>query len=147
MPSTIRTEIRELYLVLDEDSLSIASSGQPIFYATPLVPADADRLGMEMIKARMAEWNQLEQMQTRAELRYRRYLGSWVVMCLAAFSAYLGYPGYILPLIFSVLSIFLWWRAAHEEQRAERESQAKRNEFQPNWDYIRQRLEEDGETP
>ena len=144
MPSTIRTEIRELYLVLDEDSLSITSSDQPIFHATP-APAEAERLGIELAKARLPEWNQLEQLKTRAELRYRRYLGAWLVMCVAAFSAYLGYPGYVLPVVFSLLSLFLWWRAGYEEQRAEREAQAQRNQFQPSWDYLRQRLEEEGE--
>lgn len=143
----VGTEIFGLQLALEGQQLVLSSGGNQLMASASLSPADADRLGIEMAKARMAEWNQLEQLKARAELRYRRYLGSWIVMCLAAFSAYLGYPGYVLPIVFSLLSIFLWWRAAYEEQRAEREAQAQRNEFQPNWEYIRQRLEEDGETP
>jgi hypothetical protein len=145
MQSTIRTEILGFDVVLEEDTLSIASSGRPLFHAT-LVPADAELLSLEMTKARMAEWNQLQQLKSRAELRYRRYLGSWVVMCVAAFSAYVSYPAYVLPIVLCLLSIFLWWRAGHEEQRAERETQARRREFQPNEGYIRRRMEEEGET-
>jgi len=133
-----------LDLVLGQDALVITQSGEPLIPTLQLPPADAKRLAIEMAKARMLEWNQFERMQARADLRYRRYLGSWLVMCLAAFSAYLGYPGYVLPIVFSVLSIFLWWRAGYEEQRAEREAQAQRNAFRPDWDYIRQRLEEEG---
>ena len=91
--------------------------------------------------------NQLEGLRARAELRYRRYLGSWLVMCLAAFSAYLGYPSYALCVVFALLSIFLWWRAGHEEQRAEREAQVERNKFRADWDYFRQRIEEPDEEP
>ena len=141
---TIRSEIEGLDLVLGQDALVITQSGEPLIPTLQLPPADAKRLAIEMAKARMLEWNQFERMQARADLRYRRYLGSWLVMCLAAFSAYLGYPGYVLPIVFSVLSIFLWWRAGYEEQRAEREAQAQRNAFRPDWDYIRQRLEEEG---
>jgi hypothetical protein len=38
----------------------------------------------------------------------------------------------------------LWWRAGYEEQRAEREAQAQRSAFRPEWAYIRERLEEAG---
>jgi hypothetical protein len=44
-----------------------------------------------------------------------------------------------------LISIFLWWRAGHEEQRAEREAQAQRNAFRADWEYINQRLEEEGQ--
>jgi len=142
--TSLRSEIRELNLSLYEESLSITRSGEPIIASIHLEAADAELLAIEMAKAQMPEWNQLEQMKSRAELRYRRYLGSWLMMCVAAFSAYLGYPGYVLPVIFSLLSVFLWWRAGYEEQRAEREAQAQRNAFRPDWDYVRQRLEEEG---
>ncbi len=143
----IHTEIFGLQLALDEPSLLLSSYGTQLIAPLSLSAENAERLRLEMAKARLPEWNQLEQMKARAELRYRRYLGSWLVMCLAAFSAYVGYPGYALPIVFSLLSIFLWWRAGHEEQRAEREAQAQRNAFRAEWEYIRQRLEEDGGTP
>ena len=140
--ATVKTEIRGLDLMLDEDSLLITRAGEPILNA-PLEAADAEGLRLELAKGQLWEWNQLEQLKSRAELRYRRYLGSWLVMCLAAFSAYVGYPGYILPVVFLLLSLFLWWRAGYEEQRAERQAQTERNAFRPDWNYIRQRLEEE----
>ncbi len=130
--------------MLDETSLSILLSGEDVIATVTLSPTDAERLRLEMAKAQLWEWNQLEELKARAELRYRRYLGSWLVMCLAAFSAYIGYPGYVLPIVFSLLSIFLWWRVGYEEQRAERQAQAQRNAFRPDWEYIHQREEEDG---
>jgi len=142
----VQTEILELQLALDGDRLVLSSANRPLIAPVPLSPDDADRLRREMAKAQLWEWNQLQQLKSRAELRYRRYLGSWLVLCVAAFSAYVGYPGYVLPIVFSLLSVFLWWRAGYEEQRAEREAQAQRNTFQPDWEYIRQRLEEDGAT-
>jgi len=143
MSSTIRTEILGLDLSLDDDaSLAIVLSGEQAIAPVPLSPDDAERLRLEMSKAQLWEWNQLEGVKARAELRYRRYFGSWLVLCLAAFSAYVGYPGYIMPMVFILLSIFLWWRAGYEEQRAEREAQAQRNEFRADWKYIRERLEE-----
>jgi hypothetical protein len=64
------------------------------------------------------------------------------VLCLAAFSAYIGYPGYYLPLFLSVLSIFIWWNAGYEEQKADRAAQAERNRFVPEWSYFQQRAQE-----
>ena len=69
-------------------------------------------------------------------MRYRRYLGSWLVMCLAAFSAYVSYPEYFICVFLSLLSIFLWWRAAFMERKAEREAQSLRNTFRPDWSYL-----------
>jgi len=115
-----------------------------VIAAVQLSDQEADRLRLEMAKAQLWEWNQFEQQKARAELRYRRYLGSWLVMCLAAFSVYVGFPDFYLPIFFSLISIFLWWRAGHEEQRAEREAQAQRNAFRAEWEYISQRLEEQG---
>ncbi len=140
--ATIRTEVRGLELRLDGADLILSADGSDLTPPIPLNADDADRLRLEMAKAQLWEWNQLEGLRSRAELRYRRYLGSWLVMCLAAFSAYLGYPSYVLCVVFALLSIFLWWRAGYEEQRAEREAQTERNKFRPDWDYFCQRIEE-----
>jgi hypothetical protein len=141
---SIATEIHGLELTLDGQELLLSVSGSPLTSPCSLSAEDADRLRMELSKARLWEWNRLDELRMRAELRYRRYLGSWLVMCLAAFSAYLGYPGYVLPVFFLLLSGLLWWRAGYEEQRTEREAQAQRSAFRPEWDYIRERLEEAG---
>ena len=129
-------------LSLEGDNLLLSSNGSQLV-SCPLSAEQAERLRLEMAKAQLWEWNQFEQAKARAELRYRRYLGSWLVMCLAAFSVYVGFPDYYLPIVFALVSIFLWWRAGYEEQRAEREAQVERNAFRPEWEYIRQRLESD----
>ncbi len=140
--STLRTEVRGLDLYLDEDLLSLAESGEDLFAPVRLSPADADKVAIAMAKAQLWEWNQLENLKSRAEMRYRRYLGSWLVMCLAAFSAYIGYPSYYLCIFLSLLSIFLWWRAAYVERQAAAEAQAHRRAFIADWNYIRERLDE-----
>lgn len=140
--NSIRTEIRGLELRLDGQQLVLSEDGNDLIASIALHPAESDRLRMEIAKAQLPEWNQLEESKQRAELRYRRYLGSGLVMCLAAFSAYVGYPSYYLCLFFAALSIFLWWRAGYEEQQADRAAQSKRSEFQPDWNYLRSRLEE-----
>lgn len=144
--NTIRTEVRGLELRLDGQQLVLSSDNSELITPASLNADDAERVRLEIAKAQLWEWNQLEAAKQRAELRYRRYLGSWLVMCLAAFSAYLGYPSFYLCLFFAALSIFLWWRAGYEEQQADRAAQSKRNEFQPNWDYLRDRLEEMSDT-
>ena len=142
----VRTEIVGLQLALDGCQLVLSSDNGELITPASLSADDAERLRLEMAKAQLWEWNQLETAKRRAELRYRRYFGSWLVMCLAAFSAYLGYPSFYLCLFFAALSIFLWWRAGYEEQQADRAAQSTRNEFQPNWDYLRSRLEELSDT-
>lgn len=141
---SIATEIHRLELVLDGQELLLLSDGSRLISPCPLSAEDADRLRVEFAKAQLWEWNRFEELKSRAELRYRRYLGSWLVMCLAAFSAYVGYPGYVLPVFFLLLSGLLWWRAGYEEQRVEREAQSQRSAFRPEWEYIRERLEEAG---
>jgi len=140
----IATDVYGLELELDGQQLLLTSDAIGLVSACPLAPDVADRLRMEMAKAHLWEWNRLEELKTRAALRQRRYLGSWLVMCLGAFSAYLGYPSYVLPIFFVLLSAFLWWRVGYEDQRAEREAQAQRSAFRPEWDYLRERLEEAG---
>ncbi len=143
--AVIRTEVHGLDLRLDGTALVLSADSGDLIAPILLGVDDADRLRLEMAKAQLWEWNQLEGLRARAELRYRRYLGSWLVMCLAAFSAYLGYPSYALCIVFALLSIFLWWRAGYEEQRAGREAQVERNKFRADWDYFRQREEESDE--
>ena len=99
---------------------------------------------MEMAKAQLWEWNQIEEPKRKAEKRYKHYLGSWLVMCLAAFSAYVGFPDYYLPVFLLLISIFLWWRASFLERKEEAAAREERKQFVPDWNYIRQRLEESG---
>jgi len=140
--SLLRTEVRDLELCLDGEVLTLANAGEDIIAAIPLSAEDAERLRVQMAKAQLWEWNQLEELQSRNVLRSRRYLASWLVMCLAAFSAYLSYPSFYLPLFLAALSIVLWWRAGVMEQKAAQEARAERNSFKPEWEYLRQRLEE-----
>ncbi len=145
--STIRTEIRGLDLTLDEISLSVVRSGQDLIVPVSLSSEEIERLRLEMAKAHLWEWNQLEEAKSRAVMRYRRYLGSWLVMCVAAFSAYVSYPEYFICVFLSLLSIFLWWRAAFMERKAERDAQSLRNDFRPDWNYLQERLQESDEAP
>ena len=138
----VRTEIYGLQLDLDGCELLVSSDVGPLIAPISLSADDAEHLRLQMAKAQLWEWNQLEELRWRSELRYRRSFGSWLVLCLAAFSAYIGYPDFYLPVFLSLISIFLWWRAGYEDRRAEQRAQAQRNEFKADWDYIRQRLEE-----
>jgi cytochrome c-type biogenesis protein CcmH/NrfG len=140
--TTIRTEIRGLDFSLDEISLSISSAGKDLVAPITLSPEEMDRLRLEVAKSVLPEWNQLEEVKVQATARYRRYLGSWLVMCAAAFSAYVSYPGYYLCVFLLLLSIFLWWRAGYMERQAEHEAQTTRNAFRPEWNYFQERLQE-----
>lgn len=140
---TIRTEVRGLDLTLDGVFLSLTRSGEEVMPGIVLSDEETDRVRLEMSKAMLWEWNQLEELKTRAVMRYRRYLAAWLVMCLAAFSAFVGYPDYYICVALSLLSIFLWWRAAYMERKAEREAQELRREFRPDWNYLRERLLEE----
>ena len=138
----VRTEVYGLELQLADSQLVLAAGGKSLAAPIVLSTDDADRLRMEMAKVQLWEWNQLEELKSKAEKRYRNYLGSWLVLCLAAFSAYIGYPGYYLPLFLSALSIFIWWRAGYEEQKTESAARAERNRFVPEWSYFERRAEE-----
>ncbi len=140
--SVIRTEIYGLDLCLDETALLLSRSGEYLTSPIPLSAADAENVAMEMAKAQLWEWNQIDDLKRKADKRYKNYLGSWIVMCLAAFSAYVGFPGYFLPAFLLLISIFLWWRAGFQERKDEQEARAERKRFVPDWNYIRQRLEE-----
>ena len=138
----IRTEVYGLELYLNASQLVLSAGGQSLTAPIVLSSDDAERLRLEFAKAQLWEWNQFETLKSRAEKRYRSYLGSWLTLCLAAFSAYIGYPGYYLPLFLSALSIFIWWRAGYEEQKAERAARVERNRFISDWSYFQQRAEE-----
>jgi hypothetical protein len=149
--SVIRTEVRGLDLCLDETTLLLSRSGE---YLTPLVrltPVEAEQLAMEMAKAQLWEWNQFDELKRKAQKRYKNYLGSWLVMCVAAFSVYVGFPNYYLPVFLLLVSIVLWWRASFQEKRDDQAAREERKQFIPDWSYIRQRLEEsstmDNEDP
>jgi hypothetical protein len=138
----IRTEVYGLELQVADSQLVLTAGGKNLTAPIVLDNDDGGRLRIEMAKAQLWEWNQLEQLKSKAEKRYRNYLGSWLVLCLAAFSAYIGYPGYYLPLFLTALSIFIWWRAGYEEQKTENAARAERNRFVPEWSYFEQRAEE-----
>ncbi len=140
--SVIRTEIRGLDLCLDEATLLLSRSGEYLTAPIALSPTDAERLAMEMAKAQLWEWNQIDELKRKADKRYKNYLGSWLVMCLAAFSAYVGFPGYYLPVFLLLISIFLWWRASLVERQEEQAAHEERKQFIPDWSYIQHRLEE-----
>ncbi len=143
----IRTEVYGLELSLSAARLVLSSHGDSLTAPIVLSADDAERLRLEMAKAQLWEWNQIEELKAKAEKRYRHCLGSWLVLCLAAFSAYIGYPSYYLPVFLSGLSIFIWWRGGHEEQKADRAAKAERNRFVPDWNYFQQRAEEQEATP
>ena len=91
----IRTEVYGLELSLSASQLVLSAGGQSLTAPIVLSSDDAERLRLEFAKAQLWEWNRIEELKSRAEKRYRHYLGSWLVLCLAAFSAYIGYPGYL----------------------------------------------------
>ena len=138
----IHTEVYGLELQLADSQLVLVSGGKSLTAPIVLGSEDADRLRMEMAKAHLPEWNEIESMKASVERRRRSYLGSWLVLCLAAFSAYIGYPSYAVPLFLSALSIFLWWRAGYQERQSEKQALAERNRFVPDWSYYQKRSEE-----
>jgi hypothetical protein len=142
----IRTEVYGLELHLSAAQLAVMSRGEPLTSPIVLRAEDAERLRLQMAKAQLLEWNHIESLKANAEGRRRRYLASWLVLCLGAFSAYIGYPSYYVPLFLTALSIFLWWRAGYEEQRQEKDAQAQRNQFVADWSYFQQRAEEPDAT-
>ena len=145
MNSAVRTEVHGLELRIDNSTLVLTSDSGNVIAPLPLTAEEADRVRLEMAKAQLPEWNQLEELKYRAELRYRRCTGAWLMMCLAAFSAYLGYPSYVLCLVLAALSVFLWWRAGYMENQAAKEAQVERRKFQTDWNYLRRRLHEAGD--
>ena len=133
----IRTEVYGLELHLSASQLVLTAGGKSLTSPIVLSSDDAERLRIEIAKAQLWEWNQLEELKSKAEKRYRQCLGSWLTLCLAAFSAYIGYPSYYLPVFLSSLSIFIWWRGGHlEQQGCDRAAQAERNRFIPDWSYF-----------
>ncbi len=140
--NVLRTEVHGLEVCLGSSVLALTREGEPVIAPVVLDTADADRLRLEMAKSQLWEWNRIEELKSRAERRYKHYLGSWLVLCLAAFSAYIGYPNYYLPLLLTVLSIVVWWRAGYEDKKAERAAREERKRFVAEWSYFEQRAEE-----
>jgi len=138
----IHTEVHGLDVCLGSSVLALTREGEPVIAPIVLSSADAEKLRLEMAKAQLWEWNLLEELKARSERRYKHYLGSWLVLCLAAFSAYIGYPGYYLPLFLTLLSIFVWWRSGYEERKADRATREERKRFVADWSYFQQRAEE-----
>jgi len=138
----IRTEVYGLDVCLGSSVLALTREGEPVIAPIVLSSADAEKLRLEMAKTQLWEWNLLEELKARSERRYKHYLGSWLVLCLAAFSAYIGYPGYYLPLFLTLLSIFVWWRSGYEERKADRATREERKRFVADWSYFQQRAEE-----
>jgi hypothetical protein len=139
---TIRTEVYGLTLRVEDSKLQVSADGENLLPPISLSNDDAERLRMEFAKSQLWEWNQFQWLKYKAEKRSRRFVGSWLVLCFAAFSAYVGYPSYYLPVALSVLSIFMWWRASYLEQKADRLAQEEQKSFRADWNYLRQRLEE-----
>ncbi len=140
--SVIRTEVSGLDLCLDENTLLLSRSGEYLTPVVRLTPAEAEQLAMEMAKAQLWEWNQFDELKRKAEKRYKNYLGSWLVMCVAAFSVYVGFPNYYLPVFLLLVSIALWWRASFVERKEEQAAHEERKRFVADWSYIRQRLDD-----
>ena len=140
--TVIRTEVYGLDICLGSSVLALTREGEPVISPIVLSSSDAERLRLEMAKAQLWEWNQLEESKTRSARRYKHFLGSWLVLCLAAFTAYIGYPSYHLPLLLTALSIFIWWRAGYEEQGEERTAKQEQKRFVADWSYFEQRAEE-----
>jgi hypothetical protein len=147
MDTAVGTEIRGFELHLRGADLFLQADDRDLVGPIRLDDFDAERLRLELAKAQLWEWNQLAELRSRAALRYRRYLASWLVLCLAAFSAYVSYPSYYICIFLALLSMFLWWRAGYVEREADREAQDQRRAFVADWNYIRERLEESEITP
>ncbi len=113
-----------------------------------LSPEEVDRLRLEMAKAQLWEWNQLEEVKSRAVMRYRRYLGSWLVMCLAAFSAYVSYPGVPdLPIPLAALDLPLVARRLHGAARPSARRSRCETLFGRTGLICKERLQESDEAP
>jgi hypothetical protein len=72
----IRTEVYGLELHLSAARLVLAAGAESLTAPIVLGSDDAERLRLEMAKAQLWEWNQIEYLKTKAEKRYRHYLGS-----------------------------------------------------------------------
>lgn len=145
--NVVRTEVHGLDVCLGSSVLALTRQGEPVIAPILLSPADADRLRLEMAKAQLWEWNQFEELRTKAARRYKHYLGAWLVLCLAAFSAFVGHPGYYLPLFLTALSLVVWWRAGYVERQNDRASREERNRFVPDWQYFEPRAEDSDTAP
>src|SRR5271166_1758735 len=69
----IRTEVYGLELHLSAAQLVLAAGGQSLTAPIVLSTDDANRLRMEFAKVQLWEWNQFEELKSRAEKRYRHF--------------------------------------------------------------------------
>ena len=90
-------------------------------------------------KAQLWEWNQIEGLKAKAERRYKNSSRPWLVMCVAAFSAYVGFPNYYLPVFLLRFRFFCGGGPAFWNEKPSRRAHEERKQFLPNWSYIRQR--------
>jgi hypothetical protein len=137
------TEIYGLDLRLSGCELELLRFGERVIPAITLRQAEADRLGLELAMAHLWEWNQFVEIKRRAERRYTRYFRSWILMALAAVAAHTGYPGYWLSLLIALASCVLWRWTKFREDQGIRAAQEERDNFFPDWTYLRRRFDED----
>ena len=97
---------------------------------------------MEMAKAQLWEWNQFDELKRNAEKRYKNYLGSWLVMCVAAFSAYVGFPNYYCRYSYCWFRLDCGGERASSNVKKSRQPTKKENSSVADWSYIRQRLDD-----
>ena len=145
--TSVRTEVRGLEIQIEGSNLVLSADGSDLVPPIRLTTEDAERLRIEMAKAQLWEWNQLEELRSRAVLRYRRYLASVAgtvrgcVQCLYRISQ-------LLPQCFSVPAVDLpLVESGLRQGQAERDAAAERRAFVPEWNYVRQRMEESETTP
>ena len=67
--NAVRTEIRGLELVVEGSNLVLSAGGSDLIPPIRLTTEEAERLRLEMAKAQLWEWNQLEELKSRAVLR------------------------------------------------------------------------------
>jgi hypothetical protein len=139
---TVSTEIYGLDFRLSGRELELLRFSEQIISPVALCETDAERLRLELAKAQLWEWNQFAEMRRKAQRRYSRYFRSWLLMAAAAVAAHTGYPSYWLSVLAASASCALWWRATFTENRATRAAQDEKENFFPDWSYLRRRFDE-----
>jgi len=140
---TLITEIYSLDLRLSGCELELLRFGKQVIPAISLSQADAEELRLELAKAQLWEWNQFAEIKQKADKRYSRYFRSWLLMAGAAVAARTGYPSCWLALLAASASFLLWWWANLRENQGTRAAQEERENYLPDWTYLRRRFDED----